>query len=255
MGILENRKAIVVGASSGVGYGCALRFAEEGADVIASARRTDKLQELVEDAKKRGFKGRITPVSCDVAKEEDLDKVIHACIDEFGRIDILACIAQGGLNEQSYFMETTKQQLMDFYLTGPVYTTLMIQKCMPYFKEQKYGRVITCASGSAVSATTGFTPYAMAKAAIMTLTRKAAQEFGQFGVVTNCFLPVTKTEHFGEREQSIAAEERVAMMSPVRYMGDPYEDASPIIAFMASEGAHYLNGQMIGICGGLQMLA
>lgn len=255
MGILDNRKAILLGASSGVGYGCALRFAEEGADVIAGARRLDKLEALAEDAKKRGFPGKIIPVECDVAKEEDLDNVISTIVKLYGRIDILACIAQGGLYQQTYFMDTTPELANIYYQTGPIYTMLMIQKCMPYFEKQHYGRVITCASGSAVSGTIGFTGYAMAKAAIMTLTRKSAKEFGKYGVVTNCFLPVIKNDVFGTDAQSVEAEKAVLAHVPVGYMGDAYEDCGPVVAFMASEGARYMNGQFIGVCGGLQVLA
>jgi NAD(P)-dependent dehydrogenase (short-subunit alcohol dehydrogenase family) len=255
MGILDGRAAIMIGASSGLGYGCALRFAQDGADVIAAARRTEKLDALVADARDRGFPGRIVPVKCDVAEEADIDAVIKACAAEFGKVEILACIAQGGLDTVSYLGETTVEQAIYRYQTGPVYTMLAMQKAFPYMQEQHWGRIITCASGSAVSATTGFTPYAMAKAAVMTLTRKASQEWGKYGIVTNCILPTTKNDHFGTTPQSAAALEKIAQMSPVGYLGDPYEDASPIVSFLASDGAHYLNGQMIGICGGLQLLA
>ncbi|MDR1320587.1 MAG: SDR family oxidoreductase [Gracilibacteraceae bacterium] len=255
MGILENRKAILVGASSGVGYGCALRFAEEGADVVVGARRLEKLEALVDDAKQRGFAGKIIPVECDVANEADLDKIINKTVELFGRIDILACIAQGGLYQQTYFMDTTPELANIYYQTGPIYTMLMIQKCMPYFEKQHYGRIITCASGSGVSNTPGFTGYAMAKAAIMAITRKASKEFGKLGVVTNCFLPVIKNDVFGTDEQSKIAEKATLAASPVGFMGDAYEHCSPVVAFMASEGAGYMNGQFIGVCGGLQMLA
>lgn len=252
MGILSGRAALVTGASSGVGYGVALRFAEEGANVIACARRMSKLEELAEDAQKRGFKGKIIPVTCDVSHEADLDKVVKRTIDEFGKVDILACIAQGGLDRQRPIMETTPDDIYTSVRTGPLYTMLLMQKCFPYMKEQHYGRIITCASGSAVSSTIGVTAYAMAKAMIMTLTRKAAHEWGQYGIVTNCIFPVIINEHFGKEGESPVTIEMVARQSPVRYMGDAYEDGSQMVAFLASEGAKYINGQMIGICGGLQ---
>jgi NAD(P)-dependent dehydrogenase (short-subunit alcohol dehydrogenase family) len=127
----------------------------------------------------------------------------------------------------------------------------MVQKCMPYFEKQHYGRIITCASGAAVSATVGFTGYSMAKAAIVALTRLCAKEFGKFGVVTNCFLPVTEADSFTASDQSDDALKMVKAMSPVGYIGDPYRDASPILAFLASEQAHYINGQFVAIDGGL----
>lgn len=255
MGILENRVAIVMGASSGVGYGCALDFAREGAIVIASARRLNKLQALAEEAAARGFKGKICPVKCDVSVEADLDTVVDYAITNYGRIEILACIAQGGLNHQTYLKDATESEALDFYRTGPMYTMKMIQKCYPYMRQQHYGRIITCASGSAVSASTGFDLYAMCKAAIMTLTRKAAHEFGRDGIVTNCILPVLKNDIFGNNPQSEEALKRIEAESPVGYLGDPFEDGAPMISFLASEGARYINGQMIGICGGVQVLA
>lgn len=254
MGILDGRKAIVVGASSGVGYGAALRFAQEGADVIASARRMEKLEALAKEAKDRGFAGRIIPVQCDIMKEEDLDKVINRCVEEWGRIDILACIAQNGLYDHQYTLKTTPANAHLFFDGGPVYTLLMVQKCMPYFEKQHYGRILTCASDAGVRATPGFTGYSMAKAGIVALTRLCAQEFGKYGVTTNCFLPVTKSDGFNSSDQSEEAMKAVIAMSPVGYMGDPYEDCSPILAFLVSEGAHYLNGQFLAIDGGLNGL-
>lgn len=255
MGILENRVAIVIGASSGVGYGCALDFAKEGATVIAAARRMSKLEALRTDAEERGFTGKIVPIECDVAVEEMLDNVVKFTTERFGKIEILACIAQGGLNHQTYLKDATEEEALNFYKTGPMYTMKMIQKCYPYMKEQHYGRIITCASGSAVSASTGFDLYAMCKASIMTLTRKAAHEFGRDGIVTNCILPVLKNDLFGSNPQSVEALKRIEAESPVGYLGDPFEDGAPMISFLASEGARYINGQMIGICGGVQVLA
>ncbi|WP_326974523.1 SDR family NAD(P)-dependent oxidoreductase [Caproicibacter sp. BJN0012] len=254
MGILDGRKAILVGASSGVGYGTALRFAQEGADVIAAARRLERLEALAQDAKDRRFSGKIIPIQCDILKEDDLNKIVDTCIDEFGRIDILACIAQAGLNDQHYTMETNADNARMFFDGGPIYTMLLIQKCMPYFQRQHYGRIVTCASGAGVSPTVGFTGYSMAKAGIVALTRLCAKEFGQYGVVTNCFLPVIKADAFDTSEQGKAAMAAVQKMIPVGYVGDAYKDASPIVAFMASEDAHYMNGQFISICGGLSSL-
>lgn len=255
MGILGDRVAIVVGASSGVGYGCSLDFAQEGAIVIAAARRLEKLEALAVEAQKRNYAGKIYPVTCDIAKEEDLDRLVQYTADQFGRIEILACIAQGGLNHQTYLLDATEKEAVDFYRTGPIYTMKLIQKCHPYMKKQHYGRIITCASGSAVSDTTGFDLYAMCKASIMTLTRKAAHEFGRDGIVTNCILPVLRNDIFGNNAQSTEALARIEAESPVGYLGDPFKDGAPIISFLASEGAHYINGQMIGICGGIQVLA
>lgn len=252
MGILEGRAAIIVGASSGVGYGTALRFAQEGATVIASARRLANLEALKEDAAKRGFPGEIVPVQCDIANEEDLDKVVAACIDKCGKIDILACIAQGGLNDQRAFEQTDKANALEFFIGGPVYTMQLIQKCLPYMKEKHYGRILTCASGAGERYTPNTTSYGMAKAAIINLTRTCAMGLGKYGIVTNCFNPVATNDYFEKQEGGAALPvDFMNMMSPVGRLGGAYKDVSPILAFLASEEGGYINGQIIDVCGGI----
>lgn len=95
----------------------------------------------------------------------------------------------------------------------------------------------------------------MAKGAIVALTRVTAKELGQYGILTNCFLPVIMNELYGQDEQGAAALQMSAKAIPVGYIGKAYEDAGPIVAFMASEGAHYMNGQFIAVCGGTQIIA
>lgn len=252
MGILDGRTAIIIGASSGVGRGAAMRFAEEGADVVVGARRLPKLEALKEEVEKRGFPGKIVPVECDVVKEDDLDGILKTCIDTFGKVDILACIAQSNLNDMHSFEETTFDNAMEFYAGGPGYTLRMIQKCLPYMKEAHYGRVITCASGAGQQYTPHSCGYGMAKAAIINMTRVCAQELGKYGAVTNCFCPVTTNEYFenGSNDSAIPVE-IMQMLSPVGKLGRAYEETSPMIAFLASEQAGYINGQVINICGGV----
>jgi len=253
MSLLEKRVALVAGANSGIGFSAALRFAEEGANVLACDIRQDGLEKLATLSDE--LEGNIVTMHCDVAKEEDLDRVVERTIAEFGKLEILACIAQGGMGHPTKLIDATPELALESYNTGPLYTMLLMQKCFPYMKEQHYGRVITCASGSAVSGSPGFAAYAMAKGAIMSLTRLSAKEWGQFGITTNCFLPVIQGANFSANPEGRAAAEQMAKISPLGYFGEAYKDCSPILAFMASEGSHYMNGQMIGICGGIQMLA
>jgi len=252
MGILEQRVAILTGASSGVGYGAALRFAAEGAVVVACARRLDKLEELQQAA--AGLPGQIVPLACDVAVEADLDKAVRTAVEGFGTVHILANIAQGGLDIQQPILDTTVDNALVFYRTGPIASMLLMQKCFPYMKEQHYGRIVNCASGAGLTGQAGFAGYAMAKGAILALTRTAALEWGQFGIVSNVFCPVTMAESFHTSAQGEAALKAIEQMSPVRRLGLAYEDTSPMIAFLASEGAGYVNGQTVSICGGLTMV-
>jgi len=251
MGILDGREQTSDGASYGVGYGAALRFAQEGADVVAGARRMNKLEELKADAEKRGFPGKIIPVKCDIAEDEDLDGIVKACVDAFGQIDILACVAQGGLFDQHDMLETTPENAMLFFEQGPVYTLKMIQKCFPYMKEKHYGRILLCGSGAGASYVEHACGYSMAKAAIISLSRMTSHDLGPYGITTNCFLPVSKSDAFSD-PNSPGGKKYLAMMEqaiPIHHFGTPYEDVSPMLAFLASEQSGYVNGQCVSICG------
>ena len=105
-----------------------------------------------------------------------------------------------------------------------------------------------------MNGTPGLSAYEMAKGAISALTRNASQEWAQFGIVTNVFLPLIRTEQFIE-SRFAAFEERLAAQNPCRRMGDAYTDCAPVLAFLASEGAGYVNGQAIAIDGGARLIA
>jgi 3-oxoacyl-[acyl-carrier protein] reductase len=248
--ILKGRIAIVTGASSGIGRACAVRFAEEGAAVVVCARRLDRLQELAHEIEAAG--GSAVAIRCDVAVEADIDGVVDATIDRFGRVDVLANIAQGGMGHLGPLAQTTTKDLLEMFLTGPVASMLFMQKCFPHMKAQGYGRIINCGSATSLLGAPGVAGYNMAKEAILALTRTAAKDWAQYGLVTNTFLPAVRSEAVPLSEEFY---EQLAATSPLRRYGYPYEDCAPIVAFMASEEAGYLNGQAIGIDGGRTLIA
>lgn len=248
MSVLGGRVAIVSGASSGIGRACALRYAEEGASVVVCARRMDRLEELASEITARG--ARALPVRCDIGEPEDIYRVVVLAGKEFGRIDILANIAQGGMEEQDFLNDVTPERAITSFSTGPLQSLLFMQACLPYMKEQHYGRIINCGSHAGYGGTPGFSAYAMAKAAIVPLTRMAAREWGQFGVTTNAFMPLMRTEAIDMTPQGSETIAALALTNPVGRIGLPYEDCTPLLLFLASEGAGYLNGQIINIDGG-----
>jgi NAD(P)-dependent dehydrogenase (short-subunit alcohol dehydrogenase family) len=254
MGILDGRVAIVTGASSGIGRACAVRLAEEGASVVVTARRMQLLEELVDEITSKG--GTAVAVACDVMVEEEISNVVETAADRFGRIDILGNFAQAfypyRASDHANLMATTRESAVNQFVGGPVQYLLFMQKCFPYMKEQGYGRIINTSSGAWLLGAPDYVGYGMAKAAVDALTRHASQDWGQYGIVTNTIYPVVRNaDHEKEHPEMAAA---LPQRIPVRRHGTAYDDLSPVIAFLASDNAGYLNGQTIGINGGLFFL-
>jgi NAD(P)-dependent dehydrogenase (short-subunit alcohol dehydrogenase family) len=192
-------------------------------------------------------------VACDIAREEDIENVVESAMTRFGKVDVLANIAQGGMEDLRDIAATTPEQALHSFVTGPLQTLLFMRKCFPHMKEQGYGRIINTSSPAAVTGFPGLAAYAMAKGGIMALSRTASQEWAQFGIVTNTFLPWVRTETF---DQSPVAKnlKQMEAASPLRRMGAAYEDCTPLLVFLASQAAGYINGQVIAVDGGRRLI-
>jgi len=252
MDLLHDRVAIVTGASSGIGLACARHYAREGASVVVCARRKPLLDQLADEIGAAG--GKAHAIACDVADPAQIRAVVDAAIATFGKIDILANIAQGGLDEQEYLTQLTEERALFTYRTGALQSLQFMQACLPHMQARRYGRIINTGSHAAVNGEPGFTAYALAKGAVLTLTRIAAKEWAKFGIVTNTIMPVVRTDAYDNSPQGREAAERLAAVNPTGRLGTP-EECAPLLAFLASEGAGYVNGQVIGIDGGGMLLA
>jgi NAD(P)-dependent dehydrogenase (short-subunit alcohol dehydrogenase family) len=148
----------------------------------------------------------------------------------------------------------SRERVLEFFVGGPLQSLQFMQKCFPHMKKQGYGRIINTASHAALGAD-GFAAYAIAKGAVMSLTRSASKEWGQFGIVTNTIMPNVLTEAWDRSERVSGYKETMAPMVPVRYLGTPYDDLAPVIVFLASEQAGYVNGQVVAVDGGMGLIA
>jgi NAD(P)-dependent dehydrogenase (short-subunit alcohol dehydrogenase family) len=122
-----------------------------------------------------------------------------------------------------------------------------MQQCFPYMKAQGYGRIINTGSHSPIKGVPFAAAYNAGKDGVMGLTRTSSQDWGQYGITSNVILPVAKN---GAGRFPDEVYETRALTNPMRSFGDPYLDIAPVVAFLASEGARYVNGQVIGLDGG-----
>ena len=241
---LEGKVAIVTGAGRGLGKGIALKLAQEGAKVIVSDVMIDNATECVNEIITAG--GSATAFCGNIAKQADVIAVFDAAVNTYGKIDIV--VNNAGINKDGMLHKMTDDQwdaVINVNLSGTFYMTREAAKRM---REQESGRIINISSMSWLG-NVGQSNYAASKAGVVGLTKTAARELARKGVTCNVICPGFIDT---DMTRGVPADVWDLMISkiPAGRAGSP-EDVGNLIAFLASEEASYINGQIIEVSGGM----
>jgi len=241
---LAGKVAIVTGAGRGIGRGEALALASEGARVVVndlggsvdgSGAGTSPADAVVAEIKRLG--GEAVANYDSVATQQGGENIIKTAIDTFGKIDILVNNA-GILRDRMLFNmgEEDWDTVVKVHLYGHFHT---IRAVSPFFRQQRYGRIINTASVAGLSATTyGQANYGAAKEGIVGLTRKVARDMGRYGVTCNCIRPNDGTRLTISDEMKKARPEAIARFEQMKP-----EDIAPLVVWLASDQAANVNGR------------
>ena len=243
---LENRVAIVTGGGQGIGRAVCLRFAKEGAAVAVADIAFDAARNMAAEIETAG--GKALPIEVNVTDKESVKAMVNACLDKFGKLDIL--INNAGINRDTFIIRMTEEhwdQVMQVNLKG---TFLCSQAVILYMKKNKWGRIVNTASIAALG-NIGQANYSASKAGVIAFTKTLALEVAGYNINVNCVAPgATMTPMFESVQDKM--KEFYLQKIPLKRFADPDEIAK-VHLFLASEEASYITGQTIFVDGGLSI--
>jgi 3-oxoacyl-[acyl-carrier protein] reductase len=246
MGInLEGKSAIVTGGSLGIGTAIALKLAEYGANVAINYRKhKEEAEEVIKKVKDAGRKGLV--IQADISVFEDAGKMLDTVIKEFGGLDIL--VNNAGINWDGVIWKMSEEQwdnVIDINLKG--YFNY-VRAVAPVFREQKSGKIVNVTSINGLRGKFGQANYSASKAGIIGLTKAVAKELGKYGVNVNAVAPglieTDMMKNATEEVRKMAIEEIV-----LKRIGQP-EEVANVVAFMCSDLARHITGEVVKVDGG-----
>ena len=248
MGLLDGKTAIVTGAARGIGKAIALKFAQEGANIAFTDLVIDENAEATaKELEALGVKAKA--YASNAANFEDTANVVAEIHKDFGRIDIL--VNNAGITRDGLMMRMSEQQ-WDMVINVNLKSAFnFIHACTPIMMRQKAGSIINMASVVGVHGNAGQANYSASKAGIIGFTKSVAKELGSRNIRANAVAPgFIITDMTAQLPEDVRKE--WAAKIPLRRGGTP-EVIADVCTFLASDMSRYVTGQVIHVCGGMNM--
>ncbi|MBE9077065.1 3-oxoacyl-[acyl-carrier-protein] reductase [Romeria aff. gracilis LEGE 07310] len=246
-GALDGKVAIITGSSRGIGKAAALALAEQGSKIVVNyARSSQAADAVVAEIEKNS--GEALALQADVSKADQVDAMVKATLDKFGRIDVL--VNNAGITRDTLLLRMKPedwQAVIDLNLTGVFLCTRAVSKVM---LKQRSGRIINISSVAGLMGNPGQANYSAAKAGVIGFTKTIAKELAPRGVTANAvapgFIATDMTEDLKNTEE-------ILKYIPLGRYGQP-EEVAGLIRFLAADpAAAYITGQVMNVDGGMVM--
>ena len=246
--MLEGKIALVTGASRGIGRQIALTLAAQGAAVIVNYNGSAaKAEEVVEEIEKAG--GKAEAIQCNVSDFESCKSMMEDIVSRYGRLDIL--VNNAGITRDNLIMKMSEEDFDAVIQTNLKGVFNCIKHISRQMIKQKAGRIINISSVSGVLGNAGQANYCAAKAGVIGLTKCMARELASRGITVNAVAPgFIRTDMTDVLKDNV--KEAIIATIRMKTFGET-EDIANTVAFLASDAARYITGQVISVDGGMAM--
>jgi NAD(P)-dependent dehydrogenase (short-subunit alcohol dehydrogenase family) len=247
MGRLDGKTVVIIGGAQGIGRGCVLAAASEGAHVVVGDLNERGARDVADEAIARGTAA--IGMRADVVNRDQVDVLVSTALDEFGRVD--------GLVNLAYFHEgpVPLAELSPDALTRELHVDVVgclvaMQAVYPHLRDRG-GSIVNFSSSAGVEGLAERAAYSAAKAGVRLLSRTAALEWGRVGIRVNTVCPFSMSESLTAAVAAGTVDQaQLDAVSPLGRPGDPERDIGAGVAFLLSDDARYLTGQTIALDGG-----
>ncbi len=244
--MLNDNTAVVTGGSRGIGRAIAVKLAGLGADIaIIATRDSDRAQDTIKTIEDMGRKARL--YVCDISDIEAVNNAVSQIITDFGGIDIL--INNAGITKDKLLMQMNEEDIsdvIDVNLKGSMYVT---KACLRNFVRKRHGRIVNISSVVGLMGNAGQVNYSASKAGIIGFTKSVAREYASKGITCNAIAPGFICTDMTDKMPKEAIDAMLDNIPCKRY-GKP-EEVAHLAAFLVSDEASYITGEVIKIDGGM----
>ncbi len=246
---LDNQVALVTGASSGLGRHFATILARAGCQVVATARRAERLQALQDEIESdTEINGSLHPYTLDVTDRNNIDSVLSAVADDLGPVSVL--VNNAGIGKTSFFLDADDETTDQVIETNQQAVWQVAQRCAQQMVEHQVpGSIINIASVLGLRVLTGAASYAVSKAAVIQMTKVMALELARYNIRANAIAPGYFSTEMNSGFLQSDAGEKILKRAPMRRHGE-LPELDGLLLLLASSRSRYMTGTVIPVDGG-----